>query len=153
MHTDRQTDRQTDSSFACPLCPSVCVCAIAEMSSSPAFVLDRLLLTERGSGFDAAGHCGITITQGSFGHFQGFARPENRRSVLRGNTTRETTRTTAGTSNKARRGKSNKKKETTMLTKFESKSARVKGLAFHPVRPWVCSSLHNGVIQLYVDGI
>ena len=37
---------------------------------------------------------------------------------------------------------------TTMLTKFESKSARVKGLAFHPVRPWVCASLHNGVIQL-----
>lgn len=36
----------------------------------------------------------------------------------------------------------------TMLTKFESKSARVKGLAFHPVRPWVCASLHNGVIQL-----
>ena len=37
-----------------------------------------------------------------------------------------------------------------MLTKFESKSARVKGLAFHPVRPWVCASLHNGVIQLCV---
>lgn len=36
----------------------------------------------------------------------------------------------------------------TMLTKFESKSARVKGLAFHPVRPWICASLHNGVIQL-----
>jgi hypothetical protein len=38
--------------------------------------------------------------------------------------------------------------QSTMLTKFESKSARVKGLAFHPVRPWVCASLHNGVIQL-----
>ena len=38
--------------------------------------------------------------------------------------------------------------KTTMLTKFESKSARVKGLAFHPVRPWICASLHNGVIQL-----
>mmetsp|Transcript_5241 Transcript_5241/g.7754 ORF Transcript_5241/g.7754 Transcript_5241/m.7754 type:complete len:1294 (+) Transcript_5241:20-3901(+) len=36
-----------------------------------------------------------------------------------------------------------------MLTKFESKSARVKGLAFHPVRPWVCASLHTGVIQLW----
>jgi len=35
------------------------------------------------------------------------------------------------------------------LTKFESKSARVKGLAFHPVRPWICASLHNGVIQLW----
>ena len=37
-----------------------------------------------------------------------------------------------------------------MLTKFESKSARVKGLAFHPFRPWVCATLHNGAIQLYV---
>lgn len=25
----------------------------------------------------------------------------------------------------------------------------MKGLAFHPVRPWVCASLHNGVIQLW----
>jgi hypothetical protein len=25
----------------------------------------------------------------------------------------------------------------TMLTKFETKSARVKGLSFHPKRPWV----------------
>uniref|UniRef100_A0A8C5IR19 Coatomer protein complex subunit alpha n=1 Tax=Junco hyemalis TaxID=40217 RepID=A0A8C5IR19_JUNHY len=32
-----------------------------------------------------------------------------------------------------------------MLTKFETKSARVKGLSFHPKRPWVLSSLHNGV--------
>ena len=40
------------------------------------------------------------------------------------------------------------KPRATMLTKFESKSARVKGLAFHPVRPWVAASLHNGVIQL-----
>jgi len=36
-----------------------------------------------------------------------------------------------------------------MLTKFESKSARVKGLSFHSVRPWVLTSLHNGVIQLW----
>jgi len=36
-----------------------------------------------------------------------------------------------------------------MLTKFESKSARVKGLAFHPVRPWICASLHNGTIQIW----
>ena len=36
-----------------------------------------------------------------------------------------------------------------MLTKFESKSNRVKGLAFHPVRPWVLASLHNGLIQLW----
>ncbi|ESO90102.1 hypothetical protein LOTGIDRAFT_218145 [Lottia gigantea] len=36
-----------------------------------------------------------------------------------------------------------------MLTKFETKSARVKGLSFHPKRPWVLASLHNGVIQLW----
>ncbi|ETV88727.1 coatomer subunit alpha [Aphanomyces astaci] len=36
-----------------------------------------------------------------------------------------------------------------MLTKFESKSNRVKGLCFHPTRPWVLTSLHNGVIQLW----
>jgi len=36
-----------------------------------------------------------------------------------------------------------------MLEKFSSKSARVKGLCFHPTRPWVASSLHNGTIQLW----
>ena len=36
-----------------------------------------------------------------------------------------------------------------MLTKFETKSNRVKGLAFHNRRPWVLASLHNGVIQLW----
>ncbi|NXH23106.1 COPA protein, partial [Bucco capensis] len=36
-----------------------------------------------------------------------------------------------------------------MLTKFETKSARVKGLSFHPKRPWILTSLHNGVIQLW----
>lgn len=36
-----------------------------------------------------------------------------------------------------------------MLTKFETKSARVKGLSFHPKRPWILASLHSGVIQLY----
>ncbi|XP_059167634.1 coatomer subunit alpha-like [Physella acuta] len=36
-----------------------------------------------------------------------------------------------------------------MLTKFETKSARVKGLSFHPKRPWVLASLHNGVVQLW----
>ena len=35
------------------------------------------------------------------------------------------------------------------VTKFESKSHRVKGLSFHPVRPWILASLHNGVIQLW----
>ena len=36
-----------------------------------------------------------------------------------------------------------------MLTKFESKSNRVKGLSFHSIRPWILTSLHNGVIQLW----
>jgi WD40 repeat protein len=36
-----------------------------------------------------------------------------------------------------------------MLTKFETKSNRVKGVAFHPTRPWVLASLHNGVVQLW----
>ena len=39
--------------------------------------------------------------------------------------------------------------ERALLTKFESKSHRVKGLSFHPVRPWILASLHNGVIQLW----
>jgi coatomer protein complex subunit alpha (xenin) len=33
--------------------------------------------------------------------------------------------------------------------KFETKSNRVKGLSFHPKRPWVLASLHSGVIQLW----
>ncbi|RKP03275.1 hypothetical protein CXG81DRAFT_9724 [Caulochytrium protostelioides] len=36
-----------------------------------------------------------------------------------------------------------------MLSKFETKSNRVKGVAFHPKRPWVLASLHNGAIQLW----
>eukprot|EP00961_Rhodomonas_salina_P104416 1405562-Rhodomonas_salina.4 len=38
---------------------------------------------------------------------------------------------------------------TEFLTKFETKSNRVKGLSFHPKRPWIVASLHNGVIQLW----
>lgn len=36
-----------------------------------------------------------------------------------------------------------------MLVKFETSSKRVKGLSFHPQRPWILSSLHTGVIQLW----
>ncbi|RDX97786.1 Coatomer subunit alpha-1, partial [Mucuna pruriens] len=36
-----------------------------------------------------------------------------------------------------------------MLTKFETKSNRVKGLSFHQKRPWILASLHSGVIQLW----
>uniref|UniRef100_A0A914GUL9 Coatomer subunit alpha n=1 Tax=Globodera rostochiensis TaxID=31243 RepID=A0A914GUL9_GLORO len=36
-----------------------------------------------------------------------------------------------------------------LLKKFESKSARVKGISFHSTRPWVLASLHSGVIQLW----
>lgn len=35
------------------------------------------------------------------------------------------------------------------MVKFETKSARVKGLAFHPRRPWLLASLHDGSIQLW----
>lgn len=36
-----------------------------------------------------------------------------------------------------------------MLTKFETKSNRVKGLSFHSKRPWILASLHSGVIQIW----
>lgn len=36
-----------------------------------------------------------------------------------------------------------------MLTKFESKSSRAKGVAFHPRRPWVLVGLHSSTIQLW----
>ncbi|KAJ3074096.1 hypothetical protein HDU98_012124 [Podochytrium sp. JEL0797] len=36
-----------------------------------------------------------------------------------------------------------------MLTKFETKSNRVKALCFHPKRPWILSGLHNGSLQLW----
>ncbi|KAF9296814.1 40S ribosomal protein S29, partial [Mortierella antarctica] len=35
------------------------------------------------------------------------------------------------------------------FTKFESKSNRVKGIAFHPKRPWILAALHNGSVQLW----
>ena len=36
-----------------------------------------------------------------------------------------------------------------MLTKFETLSSRVKGVAFHPQRPWILCGLHNGVVQIW----
>ena len=36
-----------------------------------------------------------------------------------------------------------------MLTKYETKSKRVKGLSFHKHRPWILASLHNGSINLF----
>ncbi len=36
-----------------------------------------------------------------------------------------------------------------MLNKFETKSKRVKGLSFHPQKPWILASLHNGTINLF----
>lgn len=36
-----------------------------------------------------------------------------------------------------------------MLSRFETKSNRVKGLSFHPQRPWLLASLHTGSIQLW----
>ncbi|CCE63084.1 hypothetical protein TPHA_0D04500 [Tetrapisispora phaffii CBS 4417] len=36
-----------------------------------------------------------------------------------------------------------------LLTKFESKSTRAKGIAFHPSRPWVLVALFSSTIQLW----
>lgn len=36
-----------------------------------------------------------------------------------------------------------------MLKVFEAKSYRVKGISFHPTKPWILTSLHNGLINLY----
>lgn len=36
-----------------------------------------------------------------------------------------------------------------LITKFETKSKRVKGLCFHPTKPWILVCLHTGVIQLF----
>ncbi|ESZ97891.1 putative Coatomer subunit alpha [Sclerotinia borealis F-4128] len=44
---------------------------------------------------------------------------------------------------------SNSSSSPTMLTKFESKSSRAKGIAFHPKRPWILVSLHSSTIQLW----
>ena len=53
------------------------------------------------------------------------------------------------TSSTATSSTSSSSKDRKMLLKFESKSSRVKGLAFHPTRPWILASLHNGTIQLW----
>ena len=36
-----------------------------------------------------------------------------------------------------------------MKLKFQAKSARVKGISFHPSKPWVITSLHSGDIQIW----
>eukprot|EP01080_Neovahlkampfia_damariscottae_P002084 gene2084-1956_t len=36
-----------------------------------------------------------------------------------------------------------------VLIKYEARSKRVKGVAFHPKRPWLLTSLHSGQINLY----
>lgn len=36
-----------------------------------------------------------------------------------------------------------------LITKFEHKSKRVKGLSFHQTRPWILTSLHDGSIQMF----
>ena len=36
-----------------------------------------------------------------------------------------------------------------MKLKFETKSARVKGLCFHTSKPWVITSLHSGEIHIW----
>ncbi|MCL4132459.1 UNVERIFIED_CONTAM: hypothetical protein GTU68_057278 [Idotea baltica] len=36
-----------------------------------------------------------------------------------------------------------------MNKKFETASARVKGTCFHPSKPWIITTLHSGVIQIW----
>lgn len=36
-----------------------------------------------------------------------------------------------------------------LITKFEAKSSRVKGVAFHPSLPWLLAAHHNGSVQIY----
>ena len=36
-----------------------------------------------------------------------------------------------------------------MQLKFEAKSARVKGIAFHPSKPWVITALHSGWVHIW----
>ena len=36
-----------------------------------------------------------------------------------------------------------------LITKFEAKSSRVKGLAFHKTLPWLLAAHHNGSVQIY----
>ena len=67
--------------------------------------------------------------------FASFSSSREREVALRGDKTETITR-----------GGSRIKK---MLTKFETKSNRVKGLSFHPKRPWILASLHSGVVQLW----
>ena len=36
-----------------------------------------------------------------------------------------------------------------LTKKFETHTARVKGICFHPTRPWIITSLHSGIIQIW----
>jgi coatomer protein complex subunit alpha (xenin) len=36
-----------------------------------------------------------------------------------------------------------------MLTKFETRSGKIKALSFHPHRPWIVAALYSGTIQLW----
>ena len=36
-----------------------------------------------------------------------------------------------------------------MKLKFEAKSPRVKGISFHPSKPWIATALHSGEIQIW----
>ena len=39
--------------------------------------------------------------------------------------------------------------DSSLITKFEAKSSRVKGVAFHPTLPWLLAAHHNGSVQIY----
>lgn len=36
-----------------------------------------------------------------------------------------------------------------MQVKFETRTSRVKGLSFHPTRPWILAGVYSGEIQLW----
>ena len=36
-----------------------------------------------------------------------------------------------------------------LITKYEAKSSRVKGVALHPTLPWLLAAHHNGTVQIY----
>lgn len=43
----------------------------------------------------------------------------------------------------------NSSSNSSLITKFEAKSSRVKGVAFHPTLPWLLAAHHNGSVQIY----
>lgn len=43
----------------------------------------------------------------------------------------------------------NNNNSSSLIMKYEAKSSRVKGVAFHPTLPWLLAAHHNGAVQIY----